>query len=293
MSRYSDPKHWFNADEPGELIPAATVVLLRDTPAGIEVLMLHRNSALDFAGGMWVFPGGRVDDDDYTGAGADTSDVDVDVDVTVAARHAAVREAREEADLDVDERELVWIAHWQPPPGARRRFATWFFLAPAPHTGAVTIDGGEIHDSAWMRPAAAIARRDALEIELAPPTWVTLDYLARFDDVASTMADARTLTPEFFETHVGKVDDAVVALWHGDAGYDDSDPTASRRASPSLDEPHRALELRPRHVVPCQPPYAGSESACGSSQSTRSRHADLYGPVPWRERKYRAICTGC
>ncbi len=218
MSRYSDPQHWFNADEPGELIPAATVVLVRDTPAGIEVLMLHRNSALDFAGGMWVFPGGRVDDDDYAGTGRSAADV------AVAARRAAVREAREEAGLEVDERELVWIAHWQPPPGARRRFATWFFLAPAPAVHAVNIDGGEIHDSAWMRPAAAIDRRDALEIELAPPTWVTLDYLARFDDVASAMADARTLEPEYFETHVGKIDDAVVAMWHGDAGYDDSDP---------------------------------------------------------------------
>ena len=51
----------------GEAIPAATVILLRDTPAGVETLMLRRNSKLAF-GGMWVFPGGRVDPTDHEGA---------------------------------------------------------------------------------------------------------------------------------------------------------------------------------------------------------------------------------
>ncbi len=48
----------------------------------------------------------------------------------------------------------------------------------------MTIDGGEIHESDWMRPLDALTRRDALEIELAPPTWMTLHYLAEFDDLA-------------------------------------------------------------------------------------------------------------
>jgi 8-oxo-dGTP pyrophosphatase MutT (NUDIX family) len=213
MSDTKDPAYWL-ADEKAELVPAATVVLVRDGAAGLETLMLHRNSTLDFAGGMWVFPGGRLDDADREGA----------ADEEHAARRAAVREAEEEAGLEVDEQQLVWIAHWQPPQGARRRFATWFFLAPAPPEDAVRIDMGEIHDAAWMSPAAAKARRDALEIELAPPTWVTLDYLARFGDVAGAMADARTLEPEFYETHIGRIEGEVVALWHGDAGYHESDP---------------------------------------------------------------------
>jgi 8-oxo-dGTP pyrophosphatase MutT (NUDIX family) len=40
--------------------PAATLTLLRDGPGGVEVLMLRKNSEIRF-GGMWVFPGGRVD----------------------------------------------------------------------------------------------------------------------------------------------------------------------------------------------------------------------------------------
>ncbi len=74
-----------------EAIPAATVILLRDGPDGIETLMLRRNSKLEFAGGMWVFPGGRVDPEDYPPDAPD--------DVEAAVRVAAAREAEEEAGL--------------------------------------------------------------------------------------------------------------------------------------------------------------------------------------------------
>ncbi len=45
--------------------PAATVILVRDAPAGCEVFMLRRTRGAAFAGGMFVFPGGRVDGDDH------------------------------------------------------------------------------------------------------------------------------------------------------------------------------------------------------------------------------------
>ena len=49
--------------------PAATVMLLRDadTAEGIEVFMLRRTKAAAFAGGMYVFPGGKVDEADGEG----------------------------------------------------------------------------------------------------------------------------------------------------------------------------------------------------------------------------------
>lgn len=51
-----------------EVRPAATVMLLRDAPGGpgtgIEVLMVRRHTASAFAAGVWVFPGGRVDEAD-------------------------------------------------------------------------------------------------------------------------------------------------------------------------------------------------------------------------------------
>lgn len=50
--------------------PAATVVTVRDGPAGYEVLMLRRNLRSDFVGGAYVFPGGGVEPGD-AGPGAE------------------------------------------------------------------------------------------------------------------------------------------------------------------------------------------------------------------------------
>ncbi|RZJ06957.1 MAG: MBL fold metallo-hydrolase, partial [Haliea sp.] len=47
--------------EPGALRPAATVLLLRDTPRGLEVLMTRRSATARFAPNAYVFPGGSVD----------------------------------------------------------------------------------------------------------------------------------------------------------------------------------------------------------------------------------------
>jgi 8-oxo-dGTP pyrophosphatase MutT (NUDIX family) len=206
--------------EPGsEAIPAATVVLLRDGVDGVETLVLQRNSKLAF-GGMWVFPGGRVDPGDRPSEVSDPLAA-----VLHAARNAAVREATEEAGLVVEVDDLSVYAHWCPPKIAPKRFTTWFFVARAP-LGDVVIDGGEIHEHAWVRPADGIARRDAGEIELAPPTWVTLHDLAQFMTVDDAIAMIDRREPEFFETQIATVDDAIVAMWHGDAGYGTGDPDA-------------------------------------------------------------------
>lgn len=45
--------------------PAATLILLRDSSAGLEVLMVRRTHLADFAGGAYVFPGGAVDAEDH------------------------------------------------------------------------------------------------------------------------------------------------------------------------------------------------------------------------------------
>ena len=57
-----------NAEPISPLIPAATVILIRDKPGGVETLMLRRNRALKAFAGAWVFPGGRVDPSDAPGA---------------------------------------------------------------------------------------------------------------------------------------------------------------------------------------------------------------------------------
>lgn len=194
-----------------ELIPAATVVLLRDSPEP-EVLMVHKNSKIAF-GGMWVFPGGRIDPEDYPDDG----------DIDIAARNAAVRETLEEAGIRSKAEDFVWFSHWTPPPITPKRFSTWFFAARA-DDHAVTIDGGEIQDHAWIHPAAALQRHAAGEIDLAPPTWITLHQLSRYPSVDALLGQLRGRDARFYETRLGKRADGVrVAMWQGDAGYDSWD----------------------------------------------------------------------
>ena len=214
------------------LIPAATVVLLRDAPTGPEVLLLQRNTAVEFAGGLWVFPGGRIDPEDHP-PGSD--------DLLVAARNASVREAHEEAGQVVDVESLVWFAHWAPPPIAKKRFATFFFAC---RSGGddVAIDGSEIHDHAWMRPVDMLARHGAREVEMAPPTWVTLHYLTRAADVADALARFVAGTPRFYETHVQRDEQGTVFLWYPDAAYDGG-PTDADGARHRITVTDRGWEL--------------------------------------------------
>jgi len=81
--------------------PAATILLLRDGPDGIEVFMVVRHHAIDFAAGALVFPGGRVEDADHALAqqAADWSNphgVDANA---MAFRVAAIRETFEECGV--------------------------------------------------------------------------------------------------------------------------------------------------------------------------------------------------
>ncbi len=194
------------------IVPAATVLLLRDTAAGPETLMLRRNSKIAF-GGMWVFPGGRVDDEDAPGAPDEAR-----------ARAAAVREAAEEASLSLAPEDLVWFSHWTPPTVEIRRYSTWFFAARAPET-EVAIDDGEITESQWIRPADALVKQRAREIELVPPTYVTLHYLAQHADVDSALRGlVPAAGPRHYVTRITRGDEGMVVMWEEDAGYATRDP---------------------------------------------------------------------
>ncbi len=206
-----------DGDEGTPPVPAATVILVRDGGDGLETLMLRKNSKIAF-GGMWVFPGGRVDEADRAGLPAE--------DELEAARRAAVREAHEESALAIPTEAMIPFSHWTPPPITARRFVTWFFLAAAP-SERVVIDEGEILEHAWMSPAQALARRDAGEIEIAPPTFVSLFELARWPRVGEALAAARARTPERFTTRIAVTPEGPIALWHGDAGYDTGEAEVS------------------------------------------------------------------
>jgi len=200
-------------------IPAATVILVRDGEAGVETLMLHRTSKVAF-GGMWVFPGGRVEEADRRPD--DPGD-------EAAARRAAVRECVEECALLLEPDELVPFSHWTPPAEAPRRYATWFFIARAAD-GDVLVDGGEIRDHAWLTPREVLARRDRGEVDLAPPTYITLSDLVTPPNVEVALAEAAARRPiPRYETRWSDVEGGAVALWFGDAGFDTGDLEAAGR----------------------------------------------------------------
>lgn len=178
-----------------EIRPAATVILVRDGEDGLEALLLRRNAALVFHGGAWVFPGGRLDVEDYRGA--EVPEDPAHPDHEHAARRAAVREAHEEAGLVLEDEDLIPFAHWITPPQRPRRFSTWFYLAAA-RDAEIATDGGEITDHRWVRPAEALELYERSEIELPRPTRVSLERLAGCATVAEAVHEAREGTYEHF-----------------------------------------------------------------------------------------------
>lgn len=193
------------------ILPAATVVLLREGRDAPEVLLLRRSSKLAFHGGAWVFPGGRVDLD------AGESDDDA------GARRAAVREAHEEAGLEIDAASLVQLAHWTTPEGQPRRFATWFYVAEIGRAD-VRVDGGEIHDHRWYTAEAALAAQRAGEIELPPPTFVTLAELAAHRSPRAALDAATSRRPSVYVPRIVKASSGMTSLYPGDAGWESRAP---------------------------------------------------------------------
>jgi hypothetical protein len=143
------------------------------------------------------------------------------------ARRAAVREAHEEAKVVIHPDALVPLSHWTTPPRRPRRFATWFFVAHVP-TEFIEVDAGEIEQYRWFTASEALSARDAGDIELPPPTFVTLDWARRFDSVTTAIASVRAETHRLFRyvPRVVVIEEGAISLYEGDAGYESGDPNA-------------------------------------------------------------------
>ena len=188
-------------------IPSGTVAILRDGPEGLEVLMLRRAAhERDVFSGLWVFPGGKVEAEDQQSGGE-----------REVARRAARRETQEEAGLELPLESLVVLDRWEPEarPGMQRRFSAWIFLAPASEA-AGSIDGQEIHEHDWVRPAEAIRRHAAAEMGISPPTWVTLHKLADHASAAAALSWAADRQPDNFLSRILEVEGGPLIVWRGD-----------------------------------------------------------------------------
>jgi 8-oxo-dGTP pyrophosphatase MutT (NUDIX family) len=187
---------------------AASLILLRDSADGAEVLLVQRNPEQRFMGGAWVFPGGAVH-----------PDADADHAAT------AVRELEEEAGIDLPgETDLVPFSRWITPDGeqVKIRFDTWFFAARAPEGAVARPDGGECVDARWLTPAAALAAHAKDELALVFPTIKHLELLSETPSVEATLAAARARPVEPVLPKVAVRDGTPQVLMPGEPGYENA-----------------------------------------------------------------------
>jgi 8-oxo-dGTP pyrophosphatase MutT (NUDIX family) len=96
---------------------------------------------------------------------------------------------------------LVPWARWVTPTVERRRYDARFFLTRAPDGQRAAHDRVETSAGAWMRPAEAIARFDAGELQLPPPTLRTLEELVEVQSVEAAFDRARARVPRPVQPH--------------------------------------------------------------------------------------------
>ncbi len=190
---------------------AATVMLVRDRPAGgFEILMVRRSARSAFAPDAFVFPGGTVETGDYARslegwsddriarefraeipAALPTSVPSVDARDASALIAAAARELQEEASIALTPADLSLFSHWITPPTEPRRYDTYFFLARAPRDARGVADALETHDARWFEPHEALESHARGGLHLVYPTIKHLERLRAFDSVGAVLAVGR------------------------------------------------------------------------------------------------------
>ncbi len=210
-----------------EVQAAATVVLIRDGDLGLELLLLKRPQHGAFAN-AWVFPGGRVEVEDVKDEDAAEADV---------ARFTAEREAFEETGLRINAADLRQLSVWLPPVTAPKRFHTWFFIAAAPLDDEVQLPESEIVEHMWLSPAEAIARHRRDELDLMPPTFVTVSGLVKFSTVEQALNATPLGEPPLFTGYLLPGREPLTMAWIGDAEHPDSKDTNGRHRLSMGDRP--------------------------------------------------------
>ncbi len=196
------------SEEASPALPAASAIVVRQTHAGLETLLLKRSDELKHMPGLWVFPGGKVED-------SDEGDDDLG-----QARCGAARELQEEAGLSLPAESLLTFSHWLTPVAVKRRFATWFFIAEVGSNEPVTVDGSEIVEHEWWRPGDAIRAHHVGQLLITPPTLVSLHDLQVEDDPSRLLTQLGERAPPRFFPRVVRDGDQMVFLYESDVAYE-------------------------------------------------------------------------
>ncbi len=197
-------------DSETRAIPAASVVILRTCIHGFEVLLLKRSKDVSYLGGAWVFPGGRVDEDDVVCGNQESMDT---------AYRTALRETREECGIILVSEQLTPMALWVTPEGFPKRFSTYFFLAEDSYS-KVVVDGMEIETHVWMTPLQALAGHKEGDMFFAPPNYVTLVHLSGYDRVEDVMRHYRNSVILDYRPKIEHGPDGVFSVYEEDDDYD-------------------------------------------------------------------------
>lgn len=166
---------------------AASVILLREGNAGVEIYLLRRHRKAKFMSSSYVFPGGIADegedDERFTAArelfeeaGVLLSPRDVAAETRDAWRKAVnvdqadFRTTIGETPIDIES--LTYYAHWITPSVEKRRYSAKFFLATMPGGQVASPDNKETVDEIWVTPEVALTR--SKELALPPPQYRTM-----------------------------------------------------------------------------------------------------------------------
>jgi len=246
--RWQEKLQGFDPERVATPKDAATIAVVRDGEQGLEAFLMRRHSAMAFAAGMYVFPGGGVQDDDGAPIGwvgpepavwAERFSCDVD-----RARRlvvAAVRETFEETGVllagpdadsvvgdttdlahareDLEAKRLSFAdflaahslvlradllgawSHWITPALEPRRYDTRFFVAALPKGQRIGTVSTEADKSLWAPLSQVLARVDAGNAAMMPPTVVTCRELAPLSAAevldAAGRREIRAIEPRF------------------------------------------------------------------------------------------------
>jgi glyoxylase-like metal-dependent hydrolase (beta-lactamase superfamily II)/8-oxo-dGTP pyrophosphatase MutT (NUDIX family) len=192
------------------------VLLLRDTPQGLEVLMTRRSAQASFVPGAYVFPGGGVDASDALnhhlvqrratqtdaalteaiaairesfeelgvllarhadGRWASTADIEA------ISRHGHFTEQCAQRGLTLAASDVYVLARWIGARDLPKRFDVPFLVAHMPPDQTPVADEAEQFEPVWVRPADALARHQAGTFFMIFPTIRTLERLGAYATV--------------------------------------------------------------------------------------------------------------
>ncbi len=219
-----------------EARPAASLILMRDRRGGApELLIVQRGAALAFAAGAFVFPGGRVDPEDFLLATRLCPHLSGE---DGGARIAAVRETWEETAIAVglspapvpdapfagaatrfEADALIPFARWLPEEKLVRRFDTRFYLAQATGEQEPVADGAETASAFWATASDVLECCRTGRGRAIFPTRRLLERLARFGSFAEARAEAEILPQRIITPWIEQRADGSWLRIPADAGY--------------------------------------------------------------------------